>query len=148
MLVKLVLIFESLIEIRKCGQANETIKTSKHFPLMPMKYGTFPSCIKCLSVTNFAVIERLGFTFYCLSHPNNKGGPRHSSCWVKFNILNVSIFSFYTGYPNTPFSSSEGKSILCKSVLSSVSVPELRKEQVNQDKHENLGTSMQSKMFS
>ena len=121
--------------------------TPKHFLLMPMKYCMFPSCIKCLSVTSFPVIERLGFTFYCLSHPKNKGGPRHSRCWVKFNILNVSILSFL-GFPNTPFSSSEGKSILCKSVLSSVSVPELRKEQVNQDKHENLGTSMQSKMFS
>lgn len=134
-----------MIEIRKCGHANEKIKTPKHFPLMPMKYGTFPSCIKCLSVTNFA-IDRLGFTFYCLSHPKNKGGPRHSRCWIKFNILNVSILSFL-GYPNTPFSSSEGKSILCKSVLSSVSVPELRKEQVNQDKHENLGTSMQSNLM-
>lgn len=136
-----------MIEIRKCGHANEKIKTPKHFLLMPMKYCMFPSCIKCLSVTNFPVIERLGFTFYCLSHPKNKGGPRHSRCWVKFNILNVSILSFL-GFPNTPFSSSEGKSILCKSVLSSVSVPELRKEQVNQDEHENLGTSMQSKMFS
>ena len=134
-----------MIEIRKCGHANEKIKTPKHFPLMPTKYGTFPSCIKCLSVTNF-VIDRLGFTFYCLSHPKNKGGPRHSRCWVKFNILNVSILSFL-GYPHTPFSSSEGKSILCKSVLSSVSVPELRKEQVNQDKHENLGTSMQSNLM-
>lgn len=136
-----------MIEIRKYGHANEKIKTPKHFLLMPMKYCMFPSCIKCLSVTNFPVIERLGFTFYCLSHPKNKGGPRHSRCWVKFNILNVSILSFL-GFPNTPFSSSEGKSILCKSVLSSVSVPELRKEQVNQDEHENLGTSMQSKMFS
>lgn len=136
-----------MIEIRKYGHANEKIKTPKHFLLMPMKYCMFPSCIKCLSVTNFPVIERLGFTFYCLSHPKNKGGPRHSRCWVKFNILNVSILSFL-GFPNTPFSSSEGKSILCKSVLSSVSVPELRKEQVNQDEHENLGTSMQSKRFS
>lgn len=136
-----------MIEIRKYGHANEKIKTPKHFLLMPMKYCMFPSCIKCLSVTNFPVIERLGFTFYCLSHPKNKGGPRHSRCWVKFNILNVSILSFL-GFPNTPFSSSEGKSILCKSVLSSVSVPELRKEQVNQDEYENLGTSMQSKMFS
>lgn len=34
---------------------------------MPMKYDMFPSCIKCFSVTNFAVIERLGFTVYCLS---------------------------------------------------------------------------------
>ena len=135
-----------MIEIRKYGHANEKIKTPKHFLLMPMKYCMFPSCIKCLSVTNFPVIERLGFTFYCLSHPKNKGGPRHSRCWVKFNILNVSILSFL-GFPNTPFSSSEGKSILCKSVLSSVSVPELRKEQVNQDKHENLGTSRQSNLM-
>jgi len=85
---------------------------------MPLKYSMFPSCIKCLSVTNFAVIERLGFTFYCLRHPKNKGGPRHSRYWIKFNKLNVSIFSFLHRLAKTHLSVLQRGKVYCVNPLS------------------------------